>query len=167
MFKILIMGHAGSGLYGARYRSASKYNNGLCYTQSKSKVFMLNFQSDVTFHHCVNFLIHLFSNAFEQLNICFRHSLLKMTILGMNSTNGGIPSTVLQNSSSNQQNCSTPSNPQMLLTILKIDWHLYTKIDNLIKLLYNQQNIFEKNKKQIIKLTSASRLLRSQLRLLL
>ena len=93
------------------------------------------------------FLIHRFTNDFEQLNICFRHSSIIMTVLGINSTNGIIPSTVLQNGSSNQQNCSTPSNPQMLSTIFKTVRHLYTTIDSLIKLLDNKRNVFETNKK--------------------
>ena len=52
----------------------------------------------------------------------------------------------------------------MRSTILQTVRHLYAKIDNLIKLLDNQQNVFEINKKkQIIKLISASPLLKAQL----
>ena len=104
-----------------------------------------SFRSEL--HYFIEEKIHLFSLAFEKLNICFRHSFLKMTILGAKSTNCVNPSTMLQNSLSKQQNCSTPSNPQMLSTIPKTVRHLYTMIDNLIKLLGNQQNEFETNKK--------------------
>ena len=69
-----------------------------------------------------------------------------MTILGISSTDRVIPSTMLKNSSSIQQNCSTPSTPRMLSTKIKTVRNLYTKIDNLIKLLDNQQSIFERNK---------------------
>ena len=53
---------------------------------------------------------------------------------------------MLQIISSNQQNCSTPSDPQLLSTILKTVRHLYTMIENLIKLLDSIQNVFEINK---------------------
>ena len=90
--------------------------------------------------------IHLFSNFFEQWNICFRHTSLKTTNLGKSSTNRVIPPTMLQNSSSLQENSLTSSNSQLLSTIIKTVLHLYTNIDNL-KLLNNQQNVFEINKK--------------------
>ena len=105
----------------------------------------------------VTMQLYLLSNAFEQLNICLRHALRKMTIFGKSFTNSVISSTMLQNSLSIQQNCLTPSNPQLLSTILRTVRHFYTRTENLIKLLDNQQNEFEmKKERKKIKFTSAS-----------
>ena len=93
-------------------------------------------------------VLHLLSNDFEPINICFRQFLLKITILGRSLTKSVIPSTILQNSSSQQQNFLISSNPPLLSTIFKTVRHLYTKIDNLIKLLDNQRNVIEISKKK-------------------
>ena len=91
-----------------------------------------------------------------------------MAILGKSSTNSVIPSTILLNSSSKQQNYLTSSSPQLLSTIIKTVRHLSSKIDSLIQLLDNQQNVFEINKKkQVIKFTLASPLITPQPRLIL